>query len=488
MKKTLVLATLFACTTLLFTTPAFAQKTSVEEVNAAQATKGRKIRGPRTIKPVRVNNIRYRVQVKSDVSFTPGPSLALPFIPQIPGAEPGDSGASALTETELRENLDNARRAHDAEREFMAIREAQKELIARRANQIQGPISALLANTKRAVDATNSYLGESDTRLARSNGPELVLAPLRGLIATITTSIGGRWPDDEINEYLRDVDTWESELGRISDLKWLADNKDRVDAVKALFKELRESVTALSHNGQPDSVATKFDEAQRVLGAWKAIFDEAITADTPQEREDYFSLQPVKEDCGFAFDQTKSNIITLVKQDRVSSETTLSEQELVTVVCSSPLSISGGFGFSTINEREFVFVTSTKTVTENGQPVEKVINRFGFENNSSFRPIPLLLLNTRFYEFNDQFALHLSAGAGVDIKTGEAGSDVEFIVGPSVSFNRSLFITAGAHIGRVPKLAGGFELNQEVPEGIDKPPIEKSWKPGFIFALTFKIR
>jgi hypothetical protein len=486
MKKTLALATLFACATLLFTTPAFGQKT--EEVNAAQATEGRKIRGPRTIKPVRVNNIRYRVQVKSDISFTPGPSLALPFIPQIPGGEATDSGASVKTKAERRDDLDKARIANSAETEFQVIREAQKELITRRANQIQSPISALLANTKRAVDATNSYLNESDARLARSNGPELVLAPLPVLITTITTATRGRWPDAEINEFLRDVDLWESELGRISDLQWLADNKERVDTVKALFKELRESVTALSHNGKADAVATKFDEAQRVLAAWKAIFDEAVTFNAPSERERYFSLQSVTEDCGFAFDQTKSNTITLVKQDRLSSETATSEQELVTVVCSSPFSISGGFGFSTINEREFVFVSSTKTVTENGQPVEKVINRFGFENNSSFRPIPLLLLNTRFYEFNDQFALHLSAGAGVDIKTGETGSDVEFIVGPSVSFNRSLFITAGVHIGRVPKLAGGFELNQEVPEGIDTPPLEKSWKPGFIFALTFKIR
>jgi hypothetical protein len=51
-----------------------------------------------------------------------------------------------------------------------------------------------------------------------------------------------------------------------------------------------------------------------------------------------------------------------------------------------------------------------------------------------------------------------------------------------------MFFTAGVHIGRVPKLAGGFEIGQEVPEGIDEPPLEKAWKPGFIFAVTFKLR
>jgi hypothetical protein len=132
--------------------------------------------------------------------------------------------------------------------------------------------------------------------------------------------------------------------------------------------------------------------------------------------------------------------------------------------------VSGGFGFSTVNEREFVFVQSTKPVTTNGQTTQEVINRFGFKNNSSFRPIPLLLLNTRVYEPNDNIALHVSAGAGGDIKTGEAGSDVEFIVGPSISFKRSMFVTTGLHIGRVPKLAGGFQIGDEVPEGIDAPP------------------
>lgn len=193
--------------------------------------------------------------------------------------------------------------------------------------------------------------------------------------------------------------------------------------------------------------------------------------------------------CGFAFNTGKETKIKIVKRDRLGEPSASpTEEEVVTVVCSSPLSISAGFGFSSIDEREFVFVPSTKSVTANGQTTQTVVNRFGFRNKSAFRTLPVLLLNTRIWEPNDTLALHLSTGAAVDVKTGQGGTDLEYIVGPSISFWRSLFITPGLHIGRVPKLAGGFELDQEVPSGIADPPIEKAWKTGFVTTFTYKIK
>lgn len=482
MKKSLIFVAVLACAGLFSAAPVFGQKHRVEQVNVTVASDGNKIRGPRSIKPVYVNRIRYRVAVKTKTTFSAGPSLALPFIPQIPGGG-GEGGQAAPESIEtITNNIDAARKARNPEQEFEEIRKGVQALIRRKAD-IQNDVSSLLANTKRASDATKDFVLETNALLAGSGGPDAVLGRLQALIDLINGA-AGTWPDDQINQFLADVDILENELGRISDLKWLADNKARVDAVKDRLKELRDTVTAWSHNGKSDSPAAQFDQAQRVLQQWKEIF-----ADAQRQGRSYFELPYVDVGCGFAFDQNKETVVTLVKQDRLAeADAAMSEQELVTVVCSSPFSVSGGFGFSTVNEREFVFVPSTKTVTENGQPTQKVINRFGFKNNSSFRPIPLLLLNTRVYEPNDTLAVHLSAGAGVDIKTGEAGSDVEFIVGPSVSFKRSMFVTTGLHVGRVPKLAGGFELGQEVPEGIDQPPVEKAWKSGFIVTITFKLR
>lgn len=485
MRKRTTMLFLLVCSSLIAISTTQAQKHDVERVNASTTAQGDKIRGPKSIKPEYVNRIRYRVAVKTKTTFTAGPSLALPFIPQVPGG--GDAGANNLTMNEITGNIDTARASRNlspsdqAEQEFLAIRNGVDALIRRKAG-IQNDVSSLLANTKRARDATEGFVRESDSVLAGSGGPDEVLRRLPTLIQLITGSEGD-WPDPQINQFLGDVDILENELGRISDVQWLTTNKTRVDALKDRLKQLGESVAALSHNDKPDSPAARFDEAQRVLQQWKAIFNDAQSAGEP-----FFELPPVDVGCGFSFDQNKETSVTLVKQDRLATEPTTTEQELVTVVCSSPFSISGGFAFSSVNEREFVFVPSTKTVMENGQPVQKVINRFGFKNNSSFRPIPLLLLNTRVHEWGDDVALHLSAGAGVDLKTGEAGTDVEYVVGPSVSFKRSMFITAGAHIARVPKLAGGFQLDQEVPEGISAPPVEKAWKPGFIISFTYKLK
>ncbi len=481
MRKRARLLFLLICSCLLIVSTVNGQKHEVERVNAATASEGDKIRGPRSIKPEYVNRIRYRVAVKTKTAFSAGPSLALPFIPQIPQAAAKESGQNVLDIRTTELAIDTARKAKDPEMEFAAIRAGVTALINRKVD-IQNEVSDVLANTKKAADGTKDFVRETDALLAGQGGPDTVLRRLPDLLQLIKGA-QRNWPDAQINQFLGDVDIIEGELGRISDLKWLADNKPRVDAAKDRLKELHDSVTALSHDDKPASPATRFDEAQRVLQQWNEIFKDA-----EKQGKGFFELPYVDVGCGFSFDQNKETSVTLVKQDRLASDTTTTEQELVTVVCSSPFSISGGFGFSTVNEREFVFVPSTKTVTENGQPVQKVINRFGFKNNSSFRPIPLLLLNTRVYEWNDDIALHLSAGAGVDIKTGQAGTDIEYVVGPSISFKRSMFITAGVHIARVPKLAGGFKLDEEVPTGISEPPVEKAWKTGFIFAFTYKLK
>src|SRR5688500_1423725 len=95
MKKNLLIAIVATCAGLFSALPAFAQKHKVEKINVVATAEGDKIRGPRSIKPVLVNRIKYRVAVKTKSSFTAGPSLALPFIPQIPGGGGSGGGASA---------------------------------------------------------------------------------------------------------------------------------------------------------------------------------------------------------------------------------------------------------------------------------------------------------------------------------------------------------------------------------------------------------
>jgi len=485
--------TLLCCCSVLV--PAVRAKQREKVINVLIPSTGEKIRGPVTIKPIRVNRLRYKIEIKRDTTFTAGPSLALPFIPPVPEqkaqqatppAQTGEHAESSISIEQALTRLANgdvgALVGKPPDEQFRIIVIALNSYDARRVSEIQTPITEAIRVTNEARDDTYDFVEQSDANLQIS--PSTVLGGINPVITKIDGALTKTWPDASINDLLGDLAVLKNALRTIPAGDWLTNNKTIYDYVDTRIDQLQDLVDAVRSTGAADASATKFAEVQRKLRQWKNRL-----ASVQAQGESAFSYEEIPVDCSFAFSDNKETKLTLIKQDLLAPEgTDPIRQELITVVCSSPFSISGGFAFSSVNEREFVFVPSTKPVTENGQQVQKVINRFGFKNNSSFRPIPLLLLNTRVHEWNDDIALHLSAGAGVDIKTGEAGTDIEYVVGPSISFKRSMFITAGAHIARVPKLAGGFQLDQEVPEGISEPPVEKAWKAGFIVSFTYKLK
>src|ERR1044071_4135243 len=99
MKKSIIIATLAAaCAVLLSAPAALAQKRHFKVVDVSATSEGDKIRGPLTIKPVRVNRIRYRVEIKGKTTFTAGPNIAIPgIIPPIPSG--GTGGGAHATDT-----------------------------------------------------------------------------------------------------------------------------------------------------------------------------------------------------------------------------------------------------------------------------------------------------------------------------------------------------------------------------------------------------
>jgi hypothetical protein len=490
--KACLTSILLCCCSLLVSTVSAQQRDKV--INVLTPSTGEKIRGPVIVKPIRVNRLRYKIEIKKDTTFTPGPSLTLPFIPPVPeqkaqqATPPSQTGEGAASQDDIQalKRLANgdvgALVGKPPDEQFQIIVIALNNYEARRVNEIQTPIAEAIRVTNEARDDTYDFVEQSDANLQA--GPSIVLAGIDPVVARIEGALTKVWPDASISDLLGDLAVLKNALRTIPPGDWLTNNKTIYDYVDSRIDQLHDLVDSVRSTGAVDASVTKFAEVQRKLRQWKSRF-----AGLQAQGESAFSYEAIPVDCSFAFSDNKETKLTLIKQDLLAPrDTDPIRQELITVVCSSPFSISGGFAFSSVNEREFVFVPSTKTVTENGQQVQKVINRLGFKNNSSFRPIPLLLLNTRVHEWNDDIALHLSAGAGVDLKTGEAGTDVEYVVGPSISFKRSMFITAGAHIARVPKLAGGFQLDQEVPEGISAPPIEKAWKTGFIISFTYKLK
>ncbi|MCA1633614.1 MAG: hypothetical protein LC802_07830 [Acidobacteria bacterium] len=459
---------------------------------AREEFKGEKVRGPARIRLENLNILRYDIRVGQDVSFTPGPDLKLPFIPPIPGqaakTNPGGGGGAGLLASVtgctnipvcFSDSIDTLNRI-----ERDKVDKVNKKIV-----DVTGTVNGAKADLESLVSA-------SDSILASGGGPQTIISIIGRLIGNaagntgiIDTALSASWPDAEIETLIGELNVLRNELVALPTLDpqvwatWYAGgNKTAYDSARARIDELRTQLDGLKSTASTQGAA--FREAQNKLRLWRPILA-SVRDGGPAG-----FTRTVDVGCGSAFNMNRETKVSIVKRDRLADPgTAATSQEVVTVVCSSPFSVSAGFGFSFVDEREFAFVQSTKTTTgANGQTTETVINRFGLKNSSSFKTLPTLLLNTRLWEPNETFALHASAGAVVDIKTGEGGAELEYIVGPSISFRRSFFITPGLHIGRVPKLAGGFQLGQEVPTGVSTPPVEKAWKPGFVTTFTYKIK
>ena len=143
------------------------------------------------------------------------------------------------------------------------------------------------------------------------------------------------------------------------------------------------------------------------------------------------------------------------------------------------LSVSAGIGFSTVDEVKIVRQASS-------DGMGGVTNKFGFENNSDFKPAGVVMLNGHVVTKPS-----LTFGPSVGLVVSRRGSEpqLEYLLGASFGFKDNLvWLTGGLHAARVAELSG-FSIGDDVPVALQDPiPTEESFKPGFMFAITFKIR
>lgn len=113
----------------------------------------------------------------------------------------------------------------------------------------------------------------------------------------------------------------------------------------------------------------------------------------------------------------------------------------------------------------------------------------GQDESSNSRILPMLMLHGRFADgIGKVSGFHFSLG--VTAKPTDSGTNVEFLIGPSVSFiEERLFFTFGGYAGRRKQLEGNLVPGQELPkEFSDDIPTSNHlvWKPGI--ALTYKFK
>lgn len=238
---------------------------------------------------------------------------------------------------------------------------------------------------------------------------------------------------------------------------------------------------------------TDFETAQEALLSWKTRMSDLrdrwntyktvkSQGKTEEENPSPFSLS-ASADCEFAFSRTKTTAITLTRTDLMPGTTATAPEAVLTVnvECTSPFTVSAGVEFSTIEKHEFAIQASPAT-----PPATGTVNKFVLTNDSNFHPLPLGMVHARLCEFDERFSLHASLGLAGNIQSQSAGgSSAEFLIGPSFSLFRTMFLTPGLHIGTKTEIGGGFQVGDVVPSNITTVPLEKSYTTGFGFAITF---
>jgi len=172
------------------------------------------------------------------------------------------------------------------------------------------------------------------------------------------------------------------------------------------------------------------------------------------------------------------------KTNPLTGETTKIRETTVTVG-NADVHISAGIGFSTVDD---VSITRQQGLDSKGA----LIAKFGYENNSSFKPSAIAMLNVPILEREAKAVGKLTVGpaVGLVVTNRSTGTEIEYVVGAGVGLKSDLvFLNFGLHAARVAQLAGGFSVGDKIPDGLNDPlPVERDWKAGFMFSVTFKLR
>jgi hypothetical protein len=202
--------------------------------------------------------------------------------------------------------------------------------------------------------------------------------------------------------------------------------------------------------------------------------------------EDIFYVSDA-ESCSWISNQDLTDAVSITGTDQApllsgGKAAAVTSQTFITLKCSSPISLSAGVEVSGIRDQEFAIVKSAPPAGGTTS-----VAKFGYTTNSPVHLLPIAMANVRLLESsNGRFAGHFSIGVAGNFQGAySGGSTAEFLIGPSLSLFRTVFITSGVHIGFQSQLSGGFNVGDSVPTDITAPTVTKSVQVTYGFAFTF---
>ena len=388
-----------------------------------------RVRGKASIKVKDLNLIRYQYKIRRQVTAIAAPDV-LKLLPFMPTSVSATQEIAALAKKDKR--IIKKINSDSVGSLTLAIVAA-----ANKAEQTQQATAELVRKLRAFIAASARF--SSETLMGRSK--KLIEAANKNR----------EWPATGMLTKSLQVDTTIATATK----KALVSTLTRIEAAKSEWESSKEQINEVIEHFRAAKV--RHDKTQSEIS-------ESI-------------------DCGF---RSRKEELTLLIFDLFPEEDTnkavVTEIPMVTFVCEHPISFSTGVFGSLLDEREFDYRPMfNKGVDEKSNPTATDV--IGFNNKSEFRVMPGVIVNTLFYQWSN-VDIHLSFGALTDFG-GEQGTNLEFIFGGSFGFKKSVLLTVGAHVGRVPKLLDGFEIGAPKIEGLDSVPTQKSYEVGLGFGISY---
>lgn len=253
-----------------------------------------------------------------------------------------------------------------------------------------------------------------------------------------------------------------------------AATKDELDKIKALGSDA-------------DKYVTDVDKLQENLKKFHDLADQIETAFKSESPFVYTATVPAA---------TEAKLVTIGisrKEHKDGAQyVKVTNPDIQIQVGTRTTFLSAGLGFSTIGDRT---VMRQASLVPDPSDITKTVlgSRFGYQNNSTFKPSAVIMLNEMLLGPKSGWGFKGVTGGlslGLVISSRNETTEAEFIAGPSLGFNHNkIFLTFGFHAARQQRPAGGFNIGDQVPADLQDPlPVEKDFKAGFIFAMTFNLR
>lgn len=490
------------------------------------------IRGPVTLALVKLNKVRYDIAVGQQVTITDGPDLSLAgLIPDFSAAVPEVAAAAEGSAQEARDATEHLLTAGTPEERREALARLQRASAAIACppttgeldDQIKafgdclaveaGRVANLLANAKDAranlnnrLQSVGKLVAQSDQTLLAESGADrlatLVNVEIDGIAGDLTAT-AALWPSpkqvadrraaiEELAKALADLPIEPSPQRQELWSDWIKEtpNYIRYRELQAGAQKLLDALKALDKDSEIDKA---YHDLVAKLKSWQGLLHGL------GDKNAYAICIPVR--CGYPFFEEKHFDYTLTLVDRTVEDKTKnkSTEKLARVVCPSNFTVSGGITLSYITERDFGFVASlpdppmTEPANGNGgddeEPPPALVTRIGIENQGEEQINPAVLISTRLYSFDDAgaYGLHLTAGSMADFDNPDGGLRFGYLLGVTFSFKDNFLLTGGYAASRVPSLAGGFNVGDIQPSGLDEVPVTKEWEFDWVVGVSYKL-